>query len=85
MNSGRKYLRDFLGLAALTLSLSVFSEPAEDRKISPSSKNLFEGQIAPLLEGMGTQGFAISSPMAKAKAFFNQAVALTYGFNHLEA
>ncbi|WOH38202.1 hypothetical protein RI844_02910 [Thalassotalea fonticola] len=48
-------------------------------------KNLFPGQIAPLLAGMGSHDFAISSSDAQANQFFNQAIALTYGFNHLEA
>ncbi|GJM10735.1 MAG: hypothetical protein DHS20C11_30110 [Lysobacteraceae bacterium] len=46
---------------------------------------LFPGQIAPLLEGMGWHDFEISTSVPMAKTFFNQAIALTYGFNHLEA
>ncbi|WNC70166.1 hypothetical protein RI845_08500 [Thalassotalea nanhaiensis] len=48
-------------------------------------KKLFKGQIAPLLSGMGTHDFEISSKDKRANQFFNQAIALTYGFNHLEA
>lgn len=47
--------------------------------------NVFEGQIAPMLKGMGEHDFEISSKSRMAKIFFNQAIALTYGFNHLEA
>jgi len=50
-----------------------------------SGKLLFEGQIAPVLEGMGNHQFKISSSDNLANQFFNQAIALTYGFNHLEA
>lgn len=50
-----------------------------------ANKNLFDGQIAPLLEGMGSHEFDISSDNKLANSFFNQAIALTYGFNHLEA
>ncbi len=46
---------------------------------------LFDGQIAPQLKGMGTHDVPISSKYALAYTFFNQAIALTYGFNHLEA
>lgn len=52
---------------------------------SPSGRHVFEGQIAPILKGMGNQGFSIRSDSPLANTFFNQAVALTYGFNHLEA
>ena len=45
----------------------------------------FDGQIAPILEGMGTHHFVISSKQKRTNIFFNQAIALTYGFNHLEA
>ncbi|MDO6838649.1 tetratricopeptide repeat protein [Paraglaciecola chathamensis] len=48
-------------------------------------KNLFDGQIAPRLSGMGEHGFYLSNGNERAQAFFNQAIALTYGFNHLEA
>jgi len=48
-------------------------------------KNIFEGQIAPILEGMGTHQFSISSKKKRTDIFFNQAIALAYGFNHLEA
>ena len=48
-------------------------------------ENLFEGQHAPLFEGMGIHNFEISSEDELANIYFNQAIALTYGFNHLEA
>ncbi|MFV1884671.1 MAG: hypothetical protein ACMZ7B_09300 [Balneola sp.] len=47
--------------------------------------NLFEGQHAPLFEGMGVHNFEISSEDELVNIYFNQAIALTYGFNHLEA
>lgn len=47
--------------------------------------NLFEGQHAPLFEGMGVHNFEISSDDELVNIYFNQAIALTYGFNHLEA
>lgn len=47
--------------------------------------NLFEGQHAPLFEGMGVHNFDISSEDELVNIYFNQAIALTYGFNHLEA
>lgn len=46
---------------------------------------LFEGQHAPLFKGMGIHNFDISSNDDLVNIYFNQAIALTYGFNHLEA
>jgi len=54
-------------------------------KALAEGKNLFEGQIAPILEGMGAHQFSISSKAKRTDTFFNQAIALAYGFNHLEA
>lgn len=52
---------------------------------SDSGKKHFPDQIAPLLKGMGEHGFDISSQDEWARTYFNQAMGLTYGFNHLEA
>jgi len=52
---------------------------------SAEGRNVFEGQIAPILEGMGSHQFSISSKKKRTGLFFNQAIALAYGFNHLEA
>ena len=67
------------GVILLFLFTQVIrSQPFQGEKIFPE-------QIAPLLEGMGTQYFDITSDNELAHIFFNQAVALTFGFNHLEA
>lgn len=50
-----------------------------------SNRNLFEGQIAPLLEGMGDTHFEISTDEELTQRFFNQALILTFAFNHAEA
>jgi tetratricopeptide (TPR) repeat protein len=39
----------------------------------------------PLWDGMGTHHFDITTSSAKAQAYFNQGLALTFGFNHWEA
>ena len=49
------------------------------------SGNQFDGQIAPILDGMGEQNFPTTSGNPLVSTFFNQAIALAYGFNHLEA
>lgn len=40
---------------------------------------------APLLKGLGTLNYAITTSSEKAQRYFNQGLALTYGFNHGEA
>jgi len=40
---------------------------------------------APLLKGLGSLNYKVSTRSAKAQQFFNQGLALTYGFNHGEA
>lgn len=72
----RKVVLGFM-VSILTIC-SANSQPFQGDK-------LFKEQIAPLLEGMGVHNFEISSKEDLAYIFFNQAIALTYGFNHLEA
>ena len=50
-----------------------------------TSRNLFEGQFAPLLEGMGETHFEISTDNDLVQQFFNQGIVLTFAFNHAEA
>ena len=59
------------------------SEPSEHAL--NIENNIFAGQVAPLLSGMGEHGLYPSTGNKLARVFFNQAIALTYGFNHLEA
>lgn len=41
--------------------------------------------VAPLLEGIGPVDFPLSSSEELARAYFNQALTFSYGFNHAEA
>jgi len=41
--------------------------------------------MAPLLEGIGPVNFPVSSQVDLARAYFNQALTFSYGFNHAEA
>jgi len=50
-----------------------------------SNRNLFEGQFAPLLEGMGNTHLEISTENDLTQRFFNQALVLAFAFNHSEA
>jgi cytochrome c-type biogenesis protein CcmH/NrfG len=43
------------------------------------------GELAPRLQNLGNYAFPVSTKSKQAQAFVNQAVNLTYGFNHAEA
>jgi tetratricopeptide (TPR) repeat protein len=64
-------------LAALLLSTLGCSSPPE-----PPAE---EARTAPLLEGMGSHHFPITTGSPEAQQFFNQGLVLAYGFNHAEA
>lgn len=68
---------------SIILLLILFSSIACGQQ--KSGENLFEGQIAPLLEGMGNHHFEISTADTVAQDFFSQGLVLSYGFNHKEA
>ena len=53
--------------------------------LSCQGSNLTSGRIAPLLEGMGTHHFQITTTVDLAQRFFNQGIVLSFGFNHKEA
>ena len=62
----------------LVLLLSLTSTPA-------GSEVENDQPTAPLLEGIGPLQFPISTNVPKAQAYFNQALTLSFGFNHAEA
>lgn len=70
-----------LGLAVLVLLLGFQLAQAQPH----NGEKIFGEQIAPLLDGMGDHNFHINTEDELAAIYFNQAIALTYGFNHLEA
>jgi tetratricopeptide (TPR) repeat protein len=57
---------------------------ATGRELDPGYVNAEDG-IAPLLEGIGPVSFPISTDVARAQDYFNQALTFSYGFNHAEA
>ena len=46
---------------------------------------LSEGQIAPILEGLGNHSHPVTASSPRVQRFFDQGLALIYGFNHAEA
>jgi tetratricopeptide (TPR) repeat protein len=71
-------LRSLLPLAAFALVLSGF--PA-----GIAAAETADGRIAPLLEGLGDHHHPISSEDPMARRYFDQALVLTFNFNHAEA
>lgn len=67
--------------AAILTFLSLSAEAQQNT----GNKHLFEGQMAPLLAGMGNHHFEISTGDTLAQDFFDQGLVLSYGFNHKEA
>ncbi len=88
MKSGQqstlKSYKKAMGVTFVLLCLFVAAIPGYTQQ-SDQEKNLFDGQIAPLLDGMGNHHFEISTDNELAQKFFNQGLALSYGFNHKEA
>jgi hypothetical protein len=60
------------------------AEPGDDRA-NKADPRLAEGQIAPVLEGLGEHHHKITTKSERAQQFFDQGLKLAYGFNHREA
>ena len=71
----------FMLLFAYACAASPKAEQARTTPISVEDP----ARTAPLLEGMGDLHWAISSDYELAQRYFDQALTLAYGFNHLEA
>jgi tetratricopeptide (TPR) repeat protein len=80
----------------LVLLLAAFDKPVKEQKTynrrggavfcAPSLDTAKMNEPgAPLLNGLGSLKFAISTKSAKAQKYFNQGLTLLYGFNHSEA
>lgn len=78
MNTFKSNLRRFLFLLAM-LSLTAVSALAQHEHHASSSKP------AELLPGLSSLNHPVTTTNAEAQKFFNQGLALIYGFNHEEA
>ena len=56
-----------------------------DPRVLREDPRLAEGQIAPVLEGLGEHSRQVTTTSERAQLFFDQGLRLTYGFNHKEA
>jgi len=77
-----KWIGCLLAVAVILTSCVKKSEP---REVATGNEKLFAKQMAPLLDGMGDQHFRVSLEDTLATRYFDQAIILTYGFNHKEA
>lgn len=67
-----------IGILCSLVLFTSCSDKSDDRQ-------LFADQRAPLFEGMGDHDFDVSLQDTLADQYFDQAMILTYGFNHKEA
>ncbi|MEM7581970.1 MAG: hypothetical protein AAF560_01200 [Acidobacteriota bacterium] len=56
-----------------------------DPRALAEDPRLAQGQLAPVLEGLGENHFKVTTRSERAQRFFDQGLKLTYGFNHQEA
>ena len=58
---------------------------ARDPRAAQADPRLAAGQMAPVLEGVGTHHHEVTTKVERAQLFFDQGMKLTYAFNHAEA
>ena len=78
----------FLVALAVAATGFLFTGPAGSTQASPQNdveSVVVSGQVAPRLQNLGNHEFPVTTDSARAQLFINQAVMLTYGFNHAEA
>ena len=78
-------LRHAAAICALAHLFACASTPKIERGATVSPKAIDAEQTAPLLEGLGDLHWPISTDSELAQRYFDQALTLAYGFNHLEA
>jgi tetratricopeptide (TPR) repeat protein len=74
-------------VAQSTAGQSVRDVPSHQHYLQSELANQTgpNGQIAPRLQNLGTHVFPVSTDLPVAQLYINQAVNLSYGFNHAEA
>jgi tetratricopeptide (TPR) repeat protein len=75
-------------LAILSVSTSLLAgqhSEGHDTRALHEDPRLTDGQIAPLLVGLGSGHLAVTTSSPRAQLFFDQGLRLAYGFNHREA
>ena len=78
------YILSISVLMAGTLTTTVFAS-TETNSNDDVQSTVIPEQIAPRLQNLGDHKFSVTTDSARAQLFINQAMMLTYGFNHAEA
>jgi len=78
------YILSISVLMAGTLTTTVFAS-TETNSNDDVQSTVIPEQIAPRLQDLGHHKFPVTTDSARAQLFINQAMMLTYGFNHAEA
>jgi len=81
-------IRSFLAAFVVAAVGFLFAGAAGCTQANPQNdleSTVVSGQVAPRLQNLGNHKFPVTTDSARAQIFINQAVMLTYGFNHAEA
>ena len=75
------------GMLSLSICTTLQAQDynRHDERALKEDPRLAQGQIAPVLEGLGDHHHKVTTNSEKAQQFFEQGLKLTYGFNHKEA
>ncbi len=86
------FSRPVFALTALVIFIPWTASPLvaqhtghHDARVLREDPRLAEGQIAPLLVGLGSHHLDVTTRSPRAQLFFDQGLRLAYGFNHREA
>lgn len=82
-----KHITKVFLVALIMLAGVIFTEKraAADTGAQDIHATTIPDQIAPRLQNLGDYKFPVTTSSARAQLFINQAMMLTYGFNHAEA
>ena len=80
-----RHLRHAAAFCALAHLSACASTPKIERGATAAPKATDAERTAPLLEGLGDLHWPVSTDSELAQRYFDQALTLAYGFNHLEA
>ena len=72
-------------LASMTGPTTSWGQSSQDAERWKTDPRLSEGQIAPMLNGLGEHTHPITAKSDRVQRFFDQGLNLVYGFNHAEA
>jgi tetratricopeptide (TPR) repeat protein len=81
-------IRSLLMVLVVAAAGFLFAGAAGCARTNPQNdleSTVVDGQVAPRLQNLGNYKFPVTTDSARAQLFINQAVMLTYGFNHAEA